>query len=85
MYSDEDTKNWVYEGCTSGGIGCLDCKKPIVEAIQEELEPIRQRAQEHERNPDLVRSIIAEGNDDAREKARATLKEVRSAMGLSYR
>lgn len=85
VYSDDETKAWVYEGCTSGGIGCLDCKKPIIEAVQEELEPIRKRAEEHERNPDLVRSIIAEGNDTARERARATLKEVRSAMGLNYR
>jgi len=85
VYSNDETKAWVYEGCTSGSIGCLDCKKPIVEAVQEALEPIRKRAEEHERNPDLVRSIIAEGNDTARERARATLKEVRSAMGLNYR
>ena len=73
------------EGCTSAGIGCLDCKKPIIEAVQEELEPIRKRAEEHLRNPDLVRTIVAEGCEEAREAARATLEEVRAAMGLNYR
>jgi tryptophanyl-tRNA synthetase len=85
VYSDDTTRQWVREGCTSAGIGCLDCKKPIIEAVQEELEPIRKRAEEHLRNPDLVRTIVAEGCEEAREAARATLEEVRAAMGLNYR
>lgn len=85
IYSDEETKKWVYEGCSSGSIGCLDCKMPLIKSVQEETAPIRERAEELERNPDMVRSIVAEGNDVARERARATLKEVRAAMGLSYR
>jgi tryptophanyl-tRNA synthetase len=85
IYSDAATQQWVQEGCTSAGIGCLDCKKPVIEAIQEELEPIQRRAEEHLRNPDLVRTIISEGCEEAREVARATLEEVRAAMGLYYR
>lgn len=85
VYSDEKTCQWVQEGCKSAGIGCVDCKKPVIEAVQAELEPIRKRAQEHESNPDLVRSILAEGCEEAREAARDTLDEVRSVMGLSYR
>lgn len=85
VYSDEKTCAWVQEGCRSAGIGCLDCKKPVIESVQAELEPIRKRAQEHERNPDLVRTIIAEGCEEAREAARDTLEEVRSVMGLNYR
>jgi len=85
VYSDDNTRQWVKEGCTSAGIGCLDCKKPIIEAVQEELEPIRKRAEEHLRNPDLVRTLVAEGCEEAREAARATLEEVRAAMGLNYR
>ena len=75
VYSDDNTRQWVKEGCTSAGIGCLDCKKPIIEAVQEE----------HLRNPDLVRTLVAEGCEEAREAARATLEEVRAAMGLNYR
>src|SRR5690606_29110260 len=85
VYSDEQTRQWGREGCTTAGIGCLDCKKPVIEAVQAELEPIRRRAEEHTRNPDLVRSIVADGCEEAREAARATLEEVRSVMGLNYR
>jgi len=85
VYSDEKTCQWVQEGCTTAGIGCLDCKRPVIEAIQAELAPIRQRAEEYDRSPDLVRTIIAEGCEEAREAARSTLEEVRRVMGLDYR
>ena len=85
VYSDAATCRWVQEGCTSAGIGCLDCKKPVIEAVQAELEPIRRRAEEHVRNPDLVRTILNEGCEEAREAARDTLEEVRQVMGLKYR
>ena len=85
VYSDDATRIWVREGCTSAGIGCLDCKKPVIEAVQEEVEPIRKRAEEHLRNPDLVRSVLSDGCEEAREQARATLEEVRAVMGLHYR
>lgn len=85
VYSDEERKAWVREGCTTAGIGCLDCKAPIIEAVQEELNPIRERAKEFEEQPSLVRSIIAEGCEEARDVARETMEEVRNAMGLNYR
>lgn len=85
IYSDAPTRDWVQGGCRSAGIGCLDCKKPVIEAVQAELEPIRKRAEEYVRNPDLLRSIVAEGCEEAREAARDTLEEVRAVMGLSYR
>jgi len=82
IYSDESTRSWVNEGCRTAGIGCLDCKKPVIEKIVEEIGAMRRRAQEYEDNPDLVRSIVAEGGDKAREAARQTLDEVRRAMHL---
>ncbi|MDA1371186.1 MAG: tryptophan--tRNA ligase [Proteobacteria bacterium] len=82
-YSDEKTKQWVVEGCKSAGIGCLECKKPVIEAIVSELEPIQRAAEEYEKDPDLVRSIIVDGCETARESARETLNEVRIAMGLA--
>jgi len=84
VYSNEDTKSWVQEGCRSAGIGCIDCKGPVIEAVKAELAPIRERAQEFIEQPQLVRNIITEGSEEARDVARETLKEVRSAMGLSY-
>ena len=82
-YSDPEIKAWVVEGCKTASIGCLDCKKPVIDAIVAELEPIQKEAQQYEHDPDLVRSIIIEGCDTARESARETLSEVRTAMGLT--
>jgi tryptophanyl-tRNA synthetase len=83
VYSDESTREWVNAGCRSAGIGCLECKKPLSDAIVAELEPIQLRAVQYEKDPDVVRSIIAEGCETARETARETLHDVRSAMGLT--
>jgi tryptophanyl-tRNA synthetase len=85
IYSSEATKDWVQKGCRTAGIGCLDCKKPMIEAVLKELATIRERAREFEENPDLVRGIVDEGCERAREAARATMDEVRSAVGLEYR
>ena len=85
IYSDENTRQWVVQGCTSAGIGCIDCKKPLIDAVLAEQQPMRERAQQYEENPDLVKSIVAEGCEEARSIARATLEEVRQAMGLNYR
>ena len=85
LYSDEDLKNWVVDGCTSAKIGCLDCKKPLIDAILKEQQPIRERANEYMSDPETVRGIIADGCEAARDVARETLEEVRDAMGLIYR
>lgn len=84
VYSDAARQDWVREGCTSAGIGCLECKQPVIEAIQAELAPMRERAQTYLDDPTLVRSIIADGCDRARKLASETMREVREAMGLSY-
>jgi tryptophanyl-tRNA synthetase len=85
VYSDDARRAWVTEGCRSAGIGCLDCKKPLIDAVVAELEPMRERARPFEDNIDLVRSIAAEGAESARDIARATLDEVRGAIGIAYR
>ena len=85
VYSDDAVKSWVMEGCTSAGIGCLDCKQPVVDAVLNELRPIQERVAEFSNDPERVRNILAEGSEAARSVARATLDEVRQAMGLSYR
>jgi tryptophanyl-tRNA synthetase len=82
IYSDEATRQWVEAGCRSAGIGCLECKQPVIDKIVEEISGMRKRAQEFEDNPELVRNIVAEGADKAREVARQTLDEVRRTMHL---
>jgi tryptophanyl-tRNA synthetase len=85
VYSSEEVKDWVQKGCRSAGIGCLECKQPLIDAVLAELKPIRERAEEYEQDPDGVRAIISEGCEAAREVARETLEEVRQAMGLMHR
>ena len=82
IYSDDATRAWANEGCRTAGIGCLDCKQPVIDKVVEEVTNLRKRAQEFEENPDLVRGIVAEGADKARDAARQTLDEVRRAMHL---
>ncbi|TDY02630.1 tryptophan--tRNA ligase [Thiohalophilus thiocyanatoxydans] len=85
VYSDDEVREWVQQGCTSAGIGCLECKGPVIDAIRTELAPIHERAMEYQEDTGLVRKIITEGCDKARDTARQTLQEVRQAMGLEYR
>ncbi|MCW8987168.1 MAG: tryptophan--tRNA ligase [Gammaproteobacteria bacterium] len=84
VYSSEETKAWVNEGCRTAGIGCIECKGPIIDAVKAELEPIHERAKEFEADRDLVRNIINEGCDRARDVAKQTITEVRQVMGLEY-
>jgi tryptophanyl-tRNA synthetase len=82
IYSDESTRSWVSAGCTSAGIGCLECKKPLIDKIVAEVSAMRERAREYQDNPELVRNLVAEGAEKARESARETLDDVRRAMHL---
>ena len=85
LYSSEETLAWASAGCRSAGIGCIECKKPLIERVVEDITAMRQRAQEFEDNPDLVRGIITEGCEKARAVASQTLDDVKQAMGLGYR
>ena len=85
IYSDDSTREWVWNGCRNAGIGCIDCKKPLEEKVIEEQKGFRERGREYENNPDLVRSILDDGREQARDAARDTLQEVRRVMGLEYR
>ena len=84
IYSDEETKSWAHKGCTTAGIGCLECKQPIIDAIIAEQEPIKERAQQFLDDPSLVRAIVAEGCERARKLSEETMRDVREAMGLAY-
>ncbi len=84
VYSSESTREWANQGCRSAGIGCLDCKQPVIDAVLAELAPMRERAQKYLDDPTLVRNIVADGCDRAHKLARETMREVREAMGLAY-
>jgi tryptophanyl-tRNA synthetase len=84
VYSDNAVRQWVTTGCTTAGIGCLECKQPVIDAVLDELAPIRERARYYEDNPDQVRNILADGCEKAQELARDTMRDVREAMGLTF-
>jgi tryptophanyl-tRNA synthetase len=84
VYSTDDTKQWVQQGCKSAGIGCIECKQPVIRAVLEEQKPMRERAQLYLDDPSLVRNIIADGCEKARKLANETMRDVRDAMGLGY-
>ena len=84
IYSSESTKQWAREGCTTAGIGCLDCKQPVIEGVLDELAPMRERATMYLEDRTLVRNIIADGCEKARRMAQDTMRDVRDVMGLGY-
>ena len=84
VYSDEATREWVQTGCRSAGIGCLECKQPVIDAVLAEQQGFLERAQPYVDDPSLLRNIVADGCDRARKIAQETMREVREAMGLDY-
>jgi len=84
VYSDDGKRRWVTEGCKSAGIGCLECKQPIIDAVLAEQGPMRERAEPYLDDPTLVRNIVADGCEKARDLARETMRDVRESMGLGY-
>jgi len=84
IYSDDKRKQWVQQGCRSAGIGCLECKQPVIDAVLAELKPMRERAQRYIDDPTLVRGIIADGCEKAQKLAEETMRDVRESMGLHH-
>ena len=84
VYSDDQRKGWVQKGCRSAGIGCIECKQPVIDSVLMELKPMRERAQRYVDDPTLVRSILADGCEKAQKLAEETMRDVREVMGLNY-
>lgn len=84
VYSSDETKRWVENGCRTASIGCVDCKQPLIDALLKEQLEIKARAQPYIEDPTLVRNIIADGCERARETADETMEQVRSSMNLDY-
>ena len=84
VYTASATRAELAEGCKSAGIGCIDCKKPLLDAVLEEQVVLRERAAPFEKNPARTREVIEAGCARAREVAEETLDEVRTAVGTLY-
>ncbi|HXZ95879.1 MAG TPA: tryptophan--tRNA ligase [Burkholderiales bacterium] len=84
IYSDKQRQEWVQKGCRSAGIGCLECKQPVIDAVLLEQKPMHERAQLYLDDPTLIRNIVADGCEKAQKLAQETLRDVKQAMGLNY-
>ncbi len=84
IYSKQDQLDWVMDGCTKAKMGCIECKKPVVDSIVAELKPIQESIEKYKSEPNLIQEIIFDGSERARRVAKETMQEVRDAMGLTY-
>ncbi|MDC0965147.1 tryptophan--tRNA ligase [Candidatus Thioglobus sp.] len=84
IYSDSQTRDWVVDGCTNAKMGCVECKQPVIKAIQVELMPMQESIAKYQADPDLIKQIIHEGSQKARGVAKETMEEVRDSMGIAY-
>jgi len=82
VYSSDETRAWARQGCTSAGIGCIECKQPVIEAVLREQGPMLERAQPYIDKPSLVTDILEDGRRKAAAQAEDTMRDVREAMGL---
>ena len=78
----KDKQDEVTQGCRTAGIGCLDCKKVVLEYLLRELAPIQAKRKDLEAHPRRVWEILEAGNAKALRVARATMDEVRAALGF---
>ena len=72
----------IYKGCTSGSLGCVDCKKMLASSLNKALAPLREKRKELERKPEVVWESLKKGADKARATASITMKDVKQAMHL---
>jgi len=83
IYCSADEIAFVTEGCRSAGIGCLECKKIMIRHVIEELSPLGDARRRWIEKRSLIGEVLREGSEKAREVAEATMRKVRSAMGLA--
>ena len=82
--TDKNTVEEMKEHYKRGGLGDMKVKKYLNEVMQAELEPIRNRRIEFEKDIDAIYDMLKDGSDKARAVAANTLKEVRTAIGIEY-
>ena len=82
VFSSAQTLAEVYAGCTTAGIGCIECKGWLADAVVRELAPMQERRAYYEAHPQKVEEILMDGNERAAAAAEETMGLVRLAMGL---
>lgn len=83
LFNKEDYEIACKE-CREGKRGCVDCKRKLIENINKELSPIREKRKYYEEHPEIVNEIIKEGTNKARKLAKETMQEIKKAMKIDY-
>ena len=83
-YTDENTHAWIQQECTTAGIGCVDCKQPLIDAVLAEQKQIHARAEPYEKDRTRLVKVIEQGNEKARAVAQKTMTLVRDGVGTLY-
>jgi len=83
-YTDDETHQWIQRECKTAGIGCVDCKQPLIDAVLAEQKLIQERAEPYEKDKALLVRVIKQGNERAREVAQQTMAQVRDSVGTHY-
>lgn len=81
---NKDNLETVCSECKKGERGCVQCKKELINAMNDFLKPIQDRRKFYEENPEEVKRILDEGTDIARKKAQTKMQDVRKAMKIDY-
>lgn len=84
LINNEENVNKVCAECKQGCRGCVACKKELIEAMKNFLEPIREKRKYYENNEEEVKKILEKGTNEAKAKASETVKNVKKAMKLDY-
>ena len=79
----ENTKK-VCSECKKGTRGCVQCKKELIEAMNNFLKPIKEKRTYYENHPEEVKEILETGTKKAQEKAKEQMKKVKKAMMIDY-
>ncbi len=84
LVNNEENVNTICSECKRGARGCVQCKKELIEHMNEFLKPVRERRKKYEENPSLVKQILDEGTKDASIKAKEQMEKIRKAMKIDY-
>jgi len=82
VFSTAEVQAQAAEGCRTAGIGCIQCKGWLADAVVAELKPIQERRRYFEERPDEVDAILKDGARRANARAAVTMAQVQAAVGL---
>ena len=84
LINNEENINTICSECKQGARGCVQCKKELIEKMNEFLKPIQEKRKVYEEHPELVDEILNKGTEKAREKAKEKMSKVKHAMKIDY-